>query len=235
MTGPGRCGPCGATRWRCAATAGPASCRSPGRVRAPLRPGPLGHGLRRRRAAGSGRRAGPGARRAGRRGRDDRWSTNVDGVFVCGDMTRGQSLIVWAIAEGRAAAAAVDRHLMGDSALPAPVAPGRPGLPLNPPPPFRGPVVPPVMGWRLLGTGRPAGTGEGAPWAPGPRRPGASPRRPRGGRAPPPASAAGGPGWVGGAGTGAPVGTPAAAAERSISAFHWARRARHSPTGRATA
>jgi glutamate synthase (NADPH/NADH) small chain len=59
---------------------------------------------------------------------DDRWATNVDGVFVCGDMTRGQSLIVWAIAEGRAAAAAVDRHLMGDSALPTPVAPGRPAL-----------------------------------------------------------------------------------------------------------
>jgi NADPH-dependent glutamate synthase beta subunit-like oxidoreductase len=34
---------------------------------------------------------------------DAGWSTNVDGVFVCGDMTRGQSLIVWAIAEGRSA------------------------------------------------------------------------------------------------------------------------------------
>jgi glutamate synthase (NADPH/NADH) small chain len=56
---------------------------------------------------------------------DDRWSTNVGGVFVCGDMTRGQSLIVWAIAEGRSAAAAVDRWLMGDTALPAPIAPGQ--------------------------------------------------------------------------------------------------------------
>ena len=56
---------------------------------------------------------------------DDRWSTNVDGVFVCGDMTRGQSLIVWAIAEGRSAAAAVDRWLMGETALPAPIAPGQ--------------------------------------------------------------------------------------------------------------
>jgi len=56
---------------------------------------------------------------------DDRWSTNVDGVFVCGDMTRGQSLIVWAIAEGRSAAAAVDRWLMGDTALPAPIVPGQ--------------------------------------------------------------------------------------------------------------
>ena len=45
----------------------------------------------------------------------------IDRVFVCGDMTRGQSLIVWAIAEGRSAAAAVDRCLMGETALPAPV------------------------------------------------------------------------------------------------------------------
>jgi glutamate synthase (NADPH/NADH) small chain len=55
--------------------------------------------------------------------RDDRWSTNVEGVFVAGDMGRGQSLIVWAIAEGRAAAAAVDRHLEGDTQLPSPVRP----------------------------------------------------------------------------------------------------------------
>jgi glutamate synthase (NADPH/NADH) small chain len=56
--------------------------------------------------------------------RDDAWATNVPGVFVAGDMGRGQSLIVWAIAEGRAAAAAVDRHLMGETLLPAPVVPG---------------------------------------------------------------------------------------------------------------
>jgi glutamate synthase (NADPH/NADH) small chain len=56
---------------------------------------------------------------------DSSWSTNVDGVFVCGDMTRGQSLIVWAIAEGRSAAAAVDRYLMGTTELPAPIAPGQ--------------------------------------------------------------------------------------------------------------
>ncbi len=55
--------------------------------------------------------------------RDENWSTNVPGVFVAGDMGRGQSLIVWAIAEGRAAAAAVDRHLMGESLLPAPLEP----------------------------------------------------------------------------------------------------------------
>ncbi|MHB1583127.1 MAG: glutamate synthase subunit beta [Acidimicrobiales bacterium] len=56
---------------------------------------------------------------------DGDWATGVEGVFVCGDMTRGQSLIVWATAEGRSAAAAVDRHLMGDTALPAPLVPGQ--------------------------------------------------------------------------------------------------------------
>ena len=49
--------------------------------------------------------------------------TTVPGVFVAGDMGRGQSLIVWAIAEGRAAAAGVDRYLMGSTALPAPIKP----------------------------------------------------------------------------------------------------------------
>jgi glutamate synthase (NADPH/NADH) small chain len=56
---------------------------------------------------------------------DADWATNVDGVFVCGDQTRGQSLIVWAIAEGRSAAAAVDRWLMGTTSLPAPIVPGQ--------------------------------------------------------------------------------------------------------------
>jgi len=55
--------------------------------------------------------------------RDDAWHTNVDGVFVCGDMGRGQSLIVWAIAEGRSCAAAVDTALMGETDLPSPVRP----------------------------------------------------------------------------------------------------------------
>jgi glutamate synthase (NADPH/NADH) small chain len=55
--------------------------------------------------------------------RDDTWATNVPGVFVCGDMGRGQSLIVWAIAEGRSCAAAVDRSLMGSTDLPAPLTP----------------------------------------------------------------------------------------------------------------
>ncbi|HZQ26486.1 MAG TPA: glutamate synthase subunit beta [Acidimicrobiales bacterium] len=53
--------------------------------------------------------------------RDKAWATNVEGVFVAGDMGRGQSLIVWAIAEGRSAAAAVDRWLMGHTDLPAPL------------------------------------------------------------------------------------------------------------------
>ncbi len=46
--------------------------------------------------------------------------TNVPGVFVAGDMTRGQSLIVWAIAEGRQAAKGVDLWLMGETTLAAP-------------------------------------------------------------------------------------------------------------------
>jgi glutamate synthase (NADPH) small chain len=56
---------------------------------------------------------------------DSSWQSSRPGVFVCGDMTRGQSLIVWAIAEGRSCAAAVDRYLMGDSALPTPLVPGQ--------------------------------------------------------------------------------------------------------------
>jgi len=55
--------------------------------------------------------------------RDETYATNVDGVFVAGDAGRGQSLIVWAIAEGRAAAAAVDSYLMGTTNLPAPISP----------------------------------------------------------------------------------------------------------------
>ena len=56
-------------------------------------------------------------------GRDAQYATSVPGVFTAGDMGRGQSLIVWAIAEGRSAAAAVDRYLGGNSSLPAPIAP----------------------------------------------------------------------------------------------------------------
>ena len=53
--------------------------------------------------------------------RDAGYRSDVPGVFVAGDAGRGQSLIVWAIAEGRAAAAAVDAHLMGSTNLPAPI------------------------------------------------------------------------------------------------------------------
>ncbi len=55
--------------------------------------------------------------------RDNAYATNVEGVFVAGDAGRGQSLIVWAIAEGRAAASAVDTFLTGSTTLPAPIPP----------------------------------------------------------------------------------------------------------------
>ena len=51
--------------------------------------------------------------------RDKNWMTNVPGVFVAGDMQRGQSLIVWAIADGREAARCVDAELMGEERLTA--------------------------------------------------------------------------------------------------------------------
>ena len=53
--------------------------------------------------------------------RNDDYMSSTKGIFVAGDMGRGQSLIVWAIAEGRASAAAVDRYLMGSTDLPAPI------------------------------------------------------------------------------------------------------------------
>jgi len=53
----------------------------------------------------------------------DDWQTGAKGVFVAGDMHRGASLIVWAIAEGRAAAAAIHTYLGGFGELPAPVSP----------------------------------------------------------------------------------------------------------------
>ena len=55
--------------------------------------------------------------------RNDQYMSTVPGVFVAGDMGRGQSLIVWAIAEGRSCAAGVDEYLIGDTQLPAPVLP----------------------------------------------------------------------------------------------------------------
>jgi glutamate synthase (NADPH) small chain len=61
-------------------------------------------------------------------GRGDDYQTDQPGVFVAGDAGRGQSLIVWAIAEGRAAAAAVDRYLEGETSLPSPIKPTDRGI-----------------------------------------------------------------------------------------------------------
>jgi glutamate synthase (NADPH/NADH) small chain len=55
--------------------------------------------------------------------RNNEYHSNVPGIFVAGDMGRGQSLIVWAIAEGRACAAGVDTYLMGETSLPSPILP----------------------------------------------------------------------------------------------------------------
>lgn len=55
--------------------------------------------------------------------RGENFETSEEGIFVCGDAGRGQSLIVWAIAEGRSAAAAVDEYLVGETGLPAPILP----------------------------------------------------------------------------------------------------------------
>ena len=55
--------------------------------------------------------------------RDHEYSTASEGVFVCGDAGRGQSLIVWAIAEGRSAASAIDKYLTGNTQLPYPIEP----------------------------------------------------------------------------------------------------------------
>ena len=55
--------------------------------------------------------------------RDEKFQTTEEGIFVAGDAGRGQSLIVWAIAEGRSAAAEVDRYLTGRTQLPTPIAP----------------------------------------------------------------------------------------------------------------
>jgi glutamate synthase (NADPH/NADH) small chain len=55
--------------------------------------------------------------------RDENFQTSEEGIFVAGDAGRGQSLIVWAIAEGRSAAAGVDKYLEGESQLPSPIEP----------------------------------------------------------------------------------------------------------------
>jgi glutamate synthase (NADPH/NADH) small chain len=73
--------------------------------------GPLKHGLL--------EQAGVALDRRGNVLADDRsYRTSSDKVFVAGDMRRGQSLVVWAIREGRQAARAIDEHLMGSTVLP---------------------------------------------------------------------------------------------------------------------
>jgi len=56
------------------------------------------------------------------------YSSNIEGVFIAGDAGRGASLIVWAIAEGRAAAAEIDAYLEGQTVLPKPVKPSDKGI-----------------------------------------------------------------------------------------------------------
>ncbi len=89
------------------------------RIRAQGRSRALRDGFRRARAGGLARAARRRARRAlQRQGRYRQLSTSVPKVFAAGDMRRGQSLVVWAIREGRQAARAVDEFLMGTSKLP---------------------------------------------------------------------------------------------------------------------
>jgi glutamate synthase (NADPH) small chain len=66
---------------------------------------------------------GAGMDARGNVARDGSYATSAPGVFVAGDMGRGQSLIVWAIAEGRSAAAAVDEYLRGETMLTAAIRP----------------------------------------------------------------------------------------------------------------
>ena len=60
--------------------------------------------------------------------RSENYATNIDGVYVAGDAGRGASLIVWAIAEGRAAAAEIDEFLEGQTILPKPIKPSDRGI-----------------------------------------------------------------------------------------------------------
>ena len=120
---PARSGACGPARWRCPSVDGrPRFDPVEGtEFELPCELVLLALGF-------SGPGAGAGRRRSGCRSARAAPSPvrrptrpTCPGVFVCGDAGRGQSLIVWAIAEGRSAAAAVDRHLCGDTLLPAPL------------------------------------------------------------------------------------------------------------------
>ena len=81
------------------------------------------HGLHRPGAAGLVEQLGVDLDERGNVKRDKHFMSSVPGVFVAGDAGRGQSLIVWAIAEGRAAANGVDPWLTGSSQLPRPINP----------------------------------------------------------------------------------------------------------------
>jgi glutamate synthase (NADPH/NADH) small chain len=89
------------------------------RIRAQGRPDPAGHGLCRPAQAGLLEQAGVELDARGNvKGNTVDYKTSVDGIFACGDMRRGQSLVVWAIREGRQCARAVDEALMGVTELP---------------------------------------------------------------------------------------------------------------------
>ena len=111
----------------------PARAQERHRARDPRRPRAHRDGLHRpgarRCSKSSSARSSPTA--ATCRATDD-YQTTAPGVFVAGDAGRGQSLIVWAIAEGRAAAAHVDQYLMGETELPAPVRPTDVAIGLQP-------------------------------------------------------------------------------------------------------
>ena len=98
------------------------------RLRAAVRARAAGDGLPRPAAGGPARpSSASSSTSAATSSATTRSCRRVPGVFACGDMGRGQSLIVWAIAEGRSAAAGVDRYLMGETMLPAPIAPAELG------------------------------------------------------------------------------------------------------------
>ena len=83
----------------------------------------LALGFLRPRGAGLKESLGLEFDQAGRIQRGKDFQTSLPGVYVAGDASRGASLIVWAIAEGRSAAAAVDTYLMSSTDLPSPIVP----------------------------------------------------------------------------------------------------------------
>ena len=93
------------------------------RARDPAQPRAARDGLHRPQTSGLVEQLGVDVDARGNVARDGAYMSSVPGVFVAGDAGRGQSLIVWAIAEGRAAASAVDEYLTGSTALPRPVRP----------------------------------------------------------------------------------------------------------------